>query len=118
MNSVFTVTDRVAELIRNPNAPLRETRSSEPRTATAVPDPKPSPNADGTQDYQVSGSDDRLTLSPLAQKILESESAESDWEQRRSEQVERASQLVQQQQYVLSPEMVNNIAEKIVAMLP
>jgi hypothetical protein len=32
--------------------------------------------------------------------------------------VERASQLVQQQKYSLSPEMIDNIAQRIVAMLP
>jgi hypothetical protein len=122
MNSALTVSNRVAELLRNPNAPLRDTREAEPRSATAASDTKPStqpsPNPDGTQDYQVGGSDDRLTLSPLAQKILESEPAESDWEQRRSERTERARQLVQQQAYTLSPELVDNIAQKIVAMLP
>ncbi|MCL2282230.1 MAG: hypothetical protein FWC26_02820, partial [Fibromonadales bacterium] len=60
-----------------------------------------------------------VDFSPLAQKILEeSGSHESQWDRNRSESIQRVQQLVQEKQYSFSPEIIDGIAHKIVAMLP
>jgi hypothetical protein len=125
------VTERVAELVRNPSAPLRDTRNaqaarSQPRPAPES-DSRPASSADNTADntaeYSVGSDGDRLSLSPLAQKILETDrrgggASHSEWEERRAERVERTQQLVRQNQYKISPAAADSIAQRIVALLP
>jgi hypothetical protein len=62
---------------------------------------------------------DTLSLSPLAVKILEDSDSQgpSEWEKARGERVQRIQQLVQEEKYHFSPEMADDIAQKIVAML-
>ncbi len=112
------ITTRIADLVRNPNSAMPNewehsiqkkqteapTQSSANRQASTPAPPKP--------EYSVD-------FSPLAQKILEeSDAHESDWEKTRSESIMRIQRLVQEKQYNLAPEMVDGIAQKIVAMLP
>jgi len=98
------ITTRVADLVRNPNSAMP---SELERSA-----PKKKANASTTSSTSHS-----VEFSPLAQKILEeSGTHESHWEQTRSENVQRVQQLVQEKQYVLSPEVVDEVAHKIVAM--
>ncbi len=123
----LSITTRVADLVRNPDSAMpskwehsikkeQPVKNSQPETA---PKPhKPVPEANGAQSTTLS-SGDTITLSPLAMKILEDPNpAPSNWEKAREEKVQRAQQLVQEKQYALSPEIVDHIAQKIVAMLP
>ncbi len=105
------ITTRVADLIRNPNSamPSEWEHSIQKKQPGAPESSKPEP-----QNAEYS-----LAFSPLAQKILEeSGSHESEWEKSRSENVQRVQQLVQEKQYALAPEVIDSVAQKIVAMLP
>jgi len=117
------ITTRVADLIRNPDSPMpseqerniqkKQTQAPQP-IEVSKPEPRPTPerNPARTSEYT-------LALSPLAQKILEeSDTHKSEWEKRRSENVQRIQQLVHEKQYHISPETVDSIARKIVDMLP
>jgi len=98
------ITTRVADLVRNPNSvmPSEWERSAQKKKADA--------SAKSSTSHTVE-------FSPLAQKILEeSGTHESNWEQARSENIQRVQQLVHEKQYVLSPEVVDEVAHKIVAM--
>jgi hypothetical protein len=116
-----TITTRVADLIRNPNSEMprkweyssRETGKVEPLKTNTVQLPKtPKP-----QNVEFNAGD-TLSLSPLAQKILEdSDSYNSDWEKTRNERVQRVQQLVQEKQYTMNPETIDEIAQKIVSIL-
>ena len=107
-----TITTRVADLVRNPDSAMPS------RWEHSQPKPKVSPEIRDVQSTILS-SGDTLTLSPLAMKILEDPNpTPSNWEKSRDEKVQRTQQLVQEKQYILSPEIIDNIAQKIVAMLP
>jgi anti-sigma28 factor (negative regulator of flagellin synthesis) len=115
-----TITTRVADLIRNPNSAMpseweyskREARKIDLTKASATESPK-TPKAQNAE-FKA---EDNLSLSPLAQKILEnSDTYESDWDKIRSERVQRVQQLVQEKQYVMNPETIDEIAQKIVSI--
>jgi len=117
------ITTRVADLIRNPDSPMpsEQQRNIQKKQTQAAPPPEISkPESRPTPERNpAKTSEYNLALSPLAQKILEdSDSHNSDWEKRRSENVQRIQQLVHEKQYHLTPEIVDSIAKKIVAMLP
>jgi anti-sigma28 factor (negative regulator of flagellin synthesis) len=127
-----SITTRIADLIRNPNSamPNEWERSVQKKRADVASSgaakqeavkaepAKTSVSAEKTEDIALS-SGDTLSLSPLAMKILENASSnDSDWEKSRDERVQRIQQLVQNHQYVLSPEVVDNVAQKIVDLLP
>jgi hypothetical protein len=125
------ITTRIADLIRNPDSamPNEWERSQKKRVDTAsssvtkqetlkTEPVKVSASPKNTENIQLS-SGDTLSLSPLAMKILENSSSnDSDWEKSRNERVQRVQQLVRDHQYALSPEIVDNVAQKIVDMLP
>ena len=123
------ITTRVADLIRNPKSAMPnewERSIQKKQTDTASSDvvkreavkSEPAVSQSQTQNITLN-SGDTLTLSPLAQRILEdSDSSQSDWEKFRNERVQRVQQLVQERQYTIAPEIVDGIAQKIVAMLP
>jgi len=101
------ITTRVADLVRNPNSamPSEWERSSSKKTGD-----NPT-RSSASQSHSVE-------FSPLAQKILEdSGTYESSWDKARNENVQRVQQLVHEKQYALSPEMIDEVAHKIVAML-
>ncbi len=76
------------------------------------------PTPAATERDPAKTSEYNLVLSPLAQKILEdADSHKSEWEKKRSENVQRIQQLVHEKQYHLAPEIVDGIARKIVDML-
>jgi hypothetical protein len=86
----------------------------------AAPKAEPKPATSKAETSTVASSGEyTLALSPLAQKILEeADSHESEWEKKRSENVQRIQQLVHEKQYHYSPEIIDEIARKIVDMLP
>lgn len=102
---------RVADLIRNPEAPMRLDHSD-------------SGAQDRTEKVESSSvsleKPDQLTLSPVAQKLIDESDApfESQWEKKRVEKVERVRELVQAHQYGFTPEVVDQVAQKIVGLLP
>jgi len=126
------ITTRVADLIRNPNSAMPsewersiQKKRSEASSSSAVKhEPvkaehvKTSVPEEKTEDIKLS-SGDTLSLSPLAMKILENSSPnDSEWEKTRNERVQRIQQLEQEHHYTLSPEIVDSVAQKIVALLP
>jgi len=116
------ITTRVADLIRNPDSPMpsERERSIQKKQTQAPTQPETSkPDIPQlTEHNPAKTSEYNLVLSPLAQKILEeSDSHKSEWEKKRSENVQRVQQLVHEKQYHLSPEVVDGIARKIVDML-
>ncbi|MCL1956317.1 MAG: hypothetical protein FWF63_03245 [Fibromonadales bacterium] len=122
--NVSEITTRVADLIRNPDSPMPSERDrsiqKKQTQAPAQPEPsKPDTNTPATTERNpAKTSEYNLALSPLAQKILEdADSHKSDWEKKRSENVQRIQQLVHEKQYHLAPEVVDGIARKIVNML-
>ncbi|GBU24260.1 hypothetical protein R83H12_00888 [Fibrobacteria bacterium R8-3-H12] len=121
--NVSEITTRVADLIRNPDSPMpsERERSIQKKQTEAPAQPeasKPNTPAPATEQSPAKTSEYSLVLSPLAQKILEeSDSHKSEWEKKRSENVQRLQQLVHEKQYHLSPEVVDGIARKIVDML-
>jgi BRCT domain type II-containing protein len=131
--NVSEITTRVADLIRNPDSAMpnewehsiqkkqtqapETTEISKPKPAAPKAEPKPATSKAETSTVASSG-EYTLALSPLAQKILEeADSHESEWEKKRSENVQRIQQLVHEKQYHLAPEIVDGIARKIVDML-
>jgi anti-sigma28 factor (negative regulator of flagellin synthesis) len=97
-----TITTRVADLIRNPNSAMPSEWEYSKRNANKTERPK-------------FNTEDTLSLSPLAQKILEdSDTYESNWDKTRTERVQRVQQLVQEKQYTMNPETIDEIAQKIV----
>jgi len=129
-----TITTRVADLVRNPNSAMpskwehsvkkeqtakkEQAVKNEPPAKKEPPEATFKPETNGAQTTTLS-SGDTITLSPLAMKILDDPNpAPSNWEKAREEKVQRVQQLVQERQYALSPETVDSIAQKIVAMLP
>ncbi|MDR0517162.1 MAG: hypothetical protein LBH25_08990 [Fibromonadaceae bacterium] len=126
-----TITTRVADLIRNPSSAMpseweRSVKNKKPETQTADTSAKnepvnlPSPPTAGKNtSVKINNEGDTLTLSPLAARILEESDSKgpSEWERARNEKVQRVQQLVKDNQYTLSPEMADDIAQKIVAML-
>jgi bacillopeptidase F (M6 metalloprotease family) len=130
--TMSAITTRVADLIRNPDSamPSDLERSAQKKHADAPSSGATKQETIKTEPVKVSlsskkseditlSSGDTLSFSPLAIKILEnSPSNDSDWEKSRNERVQRVQQLVQDHQYALSPEIVNNVAQKIVEMLP
>jgi hypothetical protein len=123
--NVSEITTRVADLIRNPDSAMpNEWEHSIQKKQTQAPTPppeinKPSPPDSKAEPTTVASSGEyTLALSPLAQKILEeANSHESEWENRRNENVQRIQQLVHEKQYHLAPEIIDGIAQKIVDML-
>jgi len=122
--NVSEITTRVADLIRNPDSPMpsERERSIQKKQVEAPKQPETSkpetPPATATEQNPAKTSEYTLALSPLAQKILEeSDSHKSEWEKKRSENVQRIQQLVHEKQYHLAPEVVDGIARKIVDML-
>jgi hypothetical protein len=116
------ITTRVADLIRNPDSPMpsEHERNIQKKKTEAPTQPETSkPDIPQlTERNPAKTSEYTLALSPLAQKILEeSDSHKSDWEKKRSENVQRVQQLVHEKQYHLAPEVVDGIARKIVNML-
>jgi len=116
------ITTRVADLIRNPDSPMpseRERSIQKKQTqAPAQPETSQPDIPQLTERNPAKTSEYTLALSPLAQKILEeSDSHKSEWEKKRSENVQRIQQLVHEKQYHLAPEVVDGIARKIVDML-
>jgi hypothetical protein len=120
--NVSDITTRVADLIRNPDSamPSDWERSIKKKQTQAPTLPEISkPSTPKIESNPVPSGEYSLVLSPLAQKILEdADSHESEWEKNRSESVQRIQQLVQEKQYSLHPEIVDEIARKIVAILP
>jgi len=121
--NVSEITTRVADLVRNPDSvmPSDWERSIQQKQVQAPTQPEVSkPKTPPTPEHSpAKTSEYTLALSPLAQKILEeSDSHKSEWEKKRSENVQRIQQLVHEKQYHLSPEVVDGIARKIVDMLP
>jgi thioesterase domain-containing protein len=125
------ITTRVADLIRNPNSAMPSewersvqkkradtASSSASKQETVKAEPvKVSVSPEKTENIALS-SGDTLSLSPLAMKILENSTPnDSDWEKARNERVQRIQQLEQNHQYALSPEIVDSVAQKIVALL-
>jgi len=112
------ITTRVADLVRNPNSAMpSEWEHSIQKKQTEAPTQNSANRQKNTPDQPKA--EYSVDFSPLAQKILEeSDSHESDWEKIRSESVQRVQKLVQEKQYTLTPEIVDGIAHKIVAMLP
>jgi hypothetical protein len=128
------ITARIAGLIRNPNSAMpsewehsaqkKQPEPTKTQTSNVAPQktvqtssaaPK---KAEPAEDSQTSSSEYSLALSPLAMKILEdADSHDSEWEKKRSENVMRNQQLVHDKQYVITPEVVDGIAHKIVSML-
>ncbi|MDR2580863.1 MAG: hypothetical protein LBC85_07725 [Fibromonadaceae bacterium] len=107
------ITTRVADLIRNPDSAMpsdweRSAKNKQISSPESV-----------TQEIPRSSSTN-LSFSPLAIKILEEVETRgpSDWEKTRDDRVQRVQQLVQERQYSLSPEMIDNIAQRIVSMFP
>jgi hypothetical protein len=126
--NVSEITTRVADLIRNPDSPMpsERDRSIQKKKTEAPPQPEvskpdvhtPPPPAATTEHNPAKTNEYSLVLSPLAQKILEdADSHKSEWEKKRSENVQRIQQLVHEKQYHLAPEVVDGIARKIVDML-
>jgi len=127
--NVSEITTRVADLIRNPDSPMPSERDrniqkkkteAPPQIEVSKPDTHkpPPPPATITENNPAKTNEYSLVLSPLAQKILEdSDSHQSEWEKKRSENVQRIQQLVHEKQYHLAPEVVDGIARKIVDML-
>ena len=115
-----TITTRVADLIRNPNSAMpSEWEHSVQKKQTEAPEASVQSKTRSEPSKPKSSPEYSLAFSPLAQKILEeSDSHESEWEKTRSENVQRIQKLVQEKQYVLAPEVIDGIAQKIVAMLP
>lgn len=115
------ITIRVADLIKNPNSPMSNELERSKQEAAKIESSKIQHSSEtntNTKNYEVS-SEEMLTLSPLAQKILEEGSSyQSNWEKNRNENLQRIQSLVQEKQYSLHPEIIDNIAQKIVAMLP
>jgi hypothetical protein len=116
------ITTRVADLIRNPDSPMpSEHERNIQKKKTEAPKQPPEVSSDpppATEHNPAKTSEYNLVLSPLAQKILEeSDSHKSEWEKKRSENVQRIQQLVHEKQYHLAPEVVDGIARKIVDML-
>ena len=122
--NVSEITTRVADLIRNPDSPMpsERDRSIQKKKTEAPPPPEasqPETPTPTTEHNPAKTSEYNLALSPLAQKILEeSDTHKSEWEKKRSENVQRIQQLVHEKQYHISPETVDSIARKIVDMLP
>lgn len=104
---------RVADLIRNPEAPMRLDRAEEGQETSAFAVVAP-------ENISSLEKPDALTLSPAAQKLLDdSESPkESQWEQTRTEKVDRVRELVQTRQYGFTADVVDAVAQRIVALLP
>ena len=127
--NVSEITTRIADLIRNPDSPMpsERDRNIQKKKTEAPPQPevskpdthKPPPPPQTTTEHDpAKTSEYNLVLSPLAQKILEdADSHKSEWEKKRSENVQRVQQLVHEKQYHLAPEVVDGIARKIVDML-
>jgi len=126
--NVSEITTRIADLIRNPDSPMpsEQERNIQKKKTQAPPPPpeasKPStptpPPQTTTERDPAKTSEYNLALSPLAQKILEdADTHKSEWEKKRSENVQRVQQLVHEKQYHLAPEVVDGIARKIVDML-
>jgi len=126
--NVSEITTRVADLIRNPDSPMpsERDRSIQKKKTEAPPQPEVSksssthtpPPPTTTEHDPAKTSEYNLALSPLAQKILEdADSHKSEWEKKRSENVQRVQQLVHEKQYHIAPEVVDGIARKIVDML-
>jgi len=123
--NVSEITTRIADLIRNPDSPMpsEQDRSIQKKKTQAPPPPpeasKPeTPTPTTTEHNPAKTSEYNLALSPLAQKILEdADSHKSEWEKKRSENVQRIQQLVHEKQYHIAPEVVDGIARKIVDML-
>jgi len=125
--NVSEITTRVADLIRNPDSamPSEWERSIQQKQTQAPtqpepikPDTPPQPQTQTPEHNPAKTSEYTLNLSPLAQKILEdADSHKSEWEKKRSENVQRIQQLVHEKQYHLHPEIVDGIARKIVDML-
>jgi len=124
--NVSEITTRIADLIRNPDSPMpsehersiqkKKTQAPTPPPEASKPDTTPTPTK--TENNPAKTSEYNLVLSPLAQKILEdADSHKSEWEKKRSENVQRIQQLVHEKQYHLAPEVVDGIARKIVDML-
>jgi len=103
---------RVADLIRNPEAPMRldHTDQAEAKAVTAP----------AVQDSPSLEKPDTLTLSPVAQKLIDESDnpKESQWEQARVEKMERVRELVHTGKYGFAPEVVDKLAQNIVALLP
>jgi len=120
--NVSEITTRVADLVRNPDSamPSDWERSIQQKQTQAPKQPEISkPDTPTIEHNPAKSSEYTLALSPLAQKILEeADSHKSEWEKKRSENVQRIQQLVHEKQYHLSPEVVDGIARKIVDMLP
>jgi hypothetical protein len=129
--NVSEITTRVADLIRNPDSAMpnewehsiQKKQTQAPATPEiskpAAPKVEPKPAAKAETGTVASSGEYTLALSPLAQKILEeADSHESEWKKNRSESVQRIQQLVQEKQYHYSPEIIDEIARKIVDMLP
>jgi len=115
-----TITTRIADLIRNPNSAMPNAWEYSKHESGKVEQPKAeidnSTETKKTKSTEFS-SEDTLSLSPLAQKILEeSDSYDSEWEKVRNERVQRVQQLVQEKQYSMPPEAIDDIAQKIVNM--
>jgi hypothetical protein len=120
--NVSDITTRIADLIRNPDSAMPsdwERSIKKKQTQAPAPVEVSKPSAPKIESKTVSTSEYNLALSPLAQKILEdSDSHDSEWEKNRSESVQRIQKLVQDKQYSLNPEIVDEIARKIVDILP
>jgi len=112
---------RVVDLIRNPEAPLRVDHKVEMRSITDVPVPVSSTvQAVAAEPQSTLEKPDTLTLSPVAQKLIDDSEnpVESQWEQARSERINRIRELVHEKKYGFAPEVVDQVAQSIVRFLP
>jgi anti-sigma28 factor (negative regulator of flagellin synthesis) len=117
------ITTRIADLIRNPNSAIPSDWDSSIKKKQSEPVSTGQVKHEASKPKSVKApqqADAPLSLSPLAQKILEESDSRgpSEWEKSRNEQVQRIQQLVQDKQYSMHPEVVDSVAQKIVAMLP
>ena len=103
---------RVADLIRNPEAPMRVDAHEEMQQESKA--------AAVAADLSSLEKPDTLTLSSVAQKLIEEADTpkDSQWEQARMERVQRVKELVQTRQYGFVDEVVDQVAQKIVGLLP
>lgn len=112
---------RVVDLIRNPEAPMRVDHKVEMRNTTEVSVPVSfTPPSVAPELQSTLEKPDTLILSPVAQKLIDDSEKpmESQWEQARSERVDRIRELVHEKKYGFSPEVVDQVAQNIVRFLP
>lgn len=86
------------------------------RVADFLRDPEARKVIEKSAGSQVPRSSDKVTLSPEARRLSDEVSkTTSDWEKQRTEKVQRVTELVQNNNYKMTPELIDKIASKIAA---